>query len=606
MKNNFSFLLLVSFYILFSQKLERDSQTIIVSLKSTFQKNIYNKKYLLIGDFLPVCENSKIKLAKVYTEEGFGYINEKGEEIIPPIYNISDFKNGLAYIQYQQPSSRIKTQTETCFGIFNYKRNYITRNKCYNNLQNILPLNFYYESLSKKNRYVTDNNDLVGIVNADNKKKIPENYISFSSGEKYIIGTYKPSEKGQKGIYDIYNLDGVFLKRGTYYSLETFNNSIIGKDEKGYFFIDPKTFLPKNNIRFDEFSYVPESEKAIFKVYVYKDKKIRSKYLESANNYLINDKYEVINPNFPNAEVYKDKFLIQYVYNTPDYTFPIHVNIINFKGEKITDYDMEDYELILNFCPDKIDKKEFLEKNKENWKKYTFSDKSLTPESFFDFRNLHIANKKGKYIKTGIVDIRTSEIKFIVDSNDWFKIYGLIDRKHFILQKDKKCAITDEVGKILMKYNCDYIYNLSNELLAIKYDDNNYNIINLKNLELISKENYQLLEYDHFYKNTAILKSGEKFCVLDVLHNKNLVTNYKFINPYYLNNQNFVLFNENELEVFDKITSQSIFKLKFKKNYLQPNEPGYYKDGFYISPNGDFTIDKYGNSVDFNIFDFQH
>ena len=51
---------------------------------------------------------------------------------------------------------------------------------------------------------------------------------------------------------------------------------------------------------------------------------------------------------------------------------------------------------------------------------------------------------------------------------------------------------------------------------------------------------------------------------------------------------------------------QSIFKLKFKKNYLQPDEPGLYKDGFYVSPNGDFTIDKYGNSVDFNIFDFQH
>ena len=107
------------------------------------------------------------------------------------------------------------------------------------------------------------------------------------------------------------------MKRGTYYSLETFNNSIIGKDEKGYFFLDLKTFLPKNNIRFDEFSYVSESEKAIFKVYVYKDKKIRSKYLESANNYLINDKYEVINPTFPNAEVYKDKFLIQSIYNAP-------------------------------------------------------------------------------------------------------------------------------------------------------------------------------------------------------------------------------------------------------------------------------------------------
>ena len=59
---------------------------------------------------------------------------------------------------------------------------------------------------------------------------------------------------------------------------------------------------------------------------------------------------------------------------------------------------MGDYELILNFCPDKIDKKEFLEKNKENWKKYTFSDNSLTPESHFDFRNLHIENKEGKYI----------------------------------------------------------------------------------------------------------------------------------------------------------------------------------------------------------------
>ena len=54
--------------------------------------------------------------------------------------------------------------------------------------------------------------------------------------------------RDRKGIYDIYNLDGVFLKRGTYYSLETFNNSIIGKDEKGYFFLDLKTFLPKNNI----------------------------------------------------------------------------------------------------------------------------------------------------------------------------------------------------------------------------------------------------------------------------------------------------------------------------------------------------------------------
>ena len=198
MKNNFSFLLLVSFYILFSQKLERDSQTIIVSLKSTFQKNIYNKKYLLIGDFLPVCENSKIKLAKVYTEEGFGYINEKGEEIIPPIYNISDFKNGLAYIQYQQPSSRIKTQTETCFGIFNYKGNYITRNKCYNNLQNILPLNFYYESLSKKNRYVTDNNDLVGIVNADNKKKFQKITLVFHQVKNILLEHTNLQKKDKK------------------------------------------------------------------------------------------------------------------------------------------------------------------------------------------------------------------------------------------------------------------------------------------------------------------------------------------------------------------------------------------------------------------------
>ena len=65
------------------------------------------------------------------------------------------------------------------------------------------------------------------------------------------------------------------------------------------------------------------------------------------------------------------------------------------------------------------------------------------------------------------------------------------------------------------------------------------------------RDSYKLLEYDLFYKNTAILKLGEKFCVLDVSHNKNLVTNYKFIDSYYSNNQKFVLFNENELEVFD-------------------------------------------------------
>ena len=46
----------------------------------------------------------------------------------------------------------------------------------------------------------------------------------------------------------------------------------------------------------------------------------------------------------------------------------------------------------------------------------------IRDRSHFDFRNLHIENKEGKYIKTGIVDIQTSEIKFIVDSNDWYNI----------------------------------------------------------------------------------------------------------------------------------------------------------------------------------------
>lgn len=554
-----------------------------------------HRLYALMSDYFTTGSSSPEKVAKVLGHSGWGLIDEAGKEILLPSYQqIHDFKKGIARVTFMHPNERNKFRMDARHSYINFKGKFLTPK--FNN-DNEVPsfLWSFYENFLENDLYVLkDEKGLSGVFDKDLNNIIPSQYQYFGKGNNFIIA-YNDLDSGKKKEFDIYNHQGKFLKKLNYLTLTNFKNLLIATDTSGSFFLESRTFLPYNDFRFDFYHEINDSKIAIIKVFQIIDKTNNSRYKENTRSYLIDQNLKLINPDFPNAELYEDQFLIQHIYEPNITYYPIETNIISLEGKFLVKYTIEDFQLYHYFYPEKLTDKAYLETRKKEWQQYTLVDTSITnPQKNHDFRMPYTKDKDGNANKMGVFDIKTGNLQFLLDASVFYRIYSLTDRKHFVAQSKNEIAITDAKGTILKKLKSDDIYNYTKDIL-ISTSNERYSFLDSKTFEDLFGKTFGRPYETHEQKNFILVYDGKTYGFINLKTKKLKMTNY----PYYsTQSSNIVLYNANSLEVYDKENAETVQKIKFKNNYFTKKEIGGYLNGIFIFRDYDFAVDQYGNMID--------
>lgn len=555
----------------------------------------YLKHYGIISDYFSTGSLVSQKIAKVLGRNGWGLINENGKEILPPSYvEIHDFRNGIARVTFMHPNERDKFFMDARDTYINFMGNFL-QPKFSANREAPPASGFYYENFAKNDLYILKNeNGFVGVFDKDLKNIIPSNYNYFERGDKFIIA-FNDLDSRKKKEFDVYDVQGKFLKKLTYLSLTNFKNLLIATDESGSFFLDTNSFLPKNDFKFDFYHDINDSKIAVLKVFQIIDKTNTSRYRDNTRSYLVDQNLKIINIDFHTAELYEDKFLIQHDYVQNFGYYPQSTKIISIEGKLMADYSIKDFQLYHYFYPEKLTDKAYLEKRKKEWQQYTLVDTSITnPQKNHDFRMAYTKGKDGNADKMGVFDIKTGNLQFLLDASVFYRIYSLTDRKHFVAQSKNEIAITDAKGTILKKLKSDDIYNYTKDIL-ISTNNGRYSFLDSKTFEDLFGKTFGRPYETHEQKNFILVYDGKTYGFINLKTKKLKMTNY----PYYsTQSSNIVLYNANSLEVYDKENAETVQKIKFKNNYFTKKEIGGYLNVIFIFRDYDFAVDQYGNMID--------
>lgn len=620
-----SLLFLMFSLCLFAQNPEKlDIKDYVV--KANFLENKFDSKYLLIGDFLPVSEGAKVKLAKVYTNTGWGYIDEKGNEIVKPVYKkITGFKHGIARGEYLENSS-IKGRFIERKGIVNYKGKLINS------------LNYERYEFSSTEHYnkdfflATDEKYMTGILTSEGKILIPFKYQNIAYTDHYFYADYPATDNDNMKSVDIYNKKGKLLKtiKNTFRVYDV-DGQLFRTDKMISYFIDSKKFERIDQRNFSGIGATTDSGR--FKIEVFYDK---------PNNvyetFYVDENLKIVSPDFPNATVYEDKYLIQPVFkrneeNTYNEEKPYKYVIADFKNNKIAEYDYKDFMLYQYFAHGKLDEPKYLESNKTLWSGLKKDNLYLSERwDYYKLENrMRIVrffeeNSWGRHISEGIIDAEKGNIIFKRSKEEVSEIYYLPENKLFaekLKQKNSwKINILNSKGKFLKQVDGIEIDELSKDFIKIyrKPDtlgyqiSRKYNLLNRKSFEpVFSKDvigvsimnNLKDKNYMFFYteqQETGIIDNNYK-----IVRSSKPITGEFNSDAYTM----IIKKDRNFSEIVDKNTLETIFSAEFKYGVLKkygdqdkngntyPSNfsTGYYKNGFYFLNEEKNVMDRYGNII---------
>lgn len=555
----------------------------------------HQNHYGLISDYFHTGSLSTEKIAKVLGHSGWGLINEKGTEILPPIYfQIHDFQNGIGRVTFSHPNERDKFFMETRDTYINFKGNFL-QPKFSADGKAPPAAGFFFENFAKNDLYILrEENSFSGVFDKDLKNIIPTKYNYFVKGDNFIIA-YHDLDSHKKREFDIYNLQGKLLKKLTYLSLTNFKNLLIATDEQGSFFLDTNTFLPHNNFRFDFYHEINDSKIAILKAFQIIDKTNTSKYRDNTKSYFIDHNLKIINIDFHTSELYEDRFLIQHDHNQSFGHETENIKIISLDGMLMADYSIKDFQLYHYFCPDKLPDKAYLESRKKEWQNYTLVDTSITtPQKYNDFRLAYTKNKDGNADKISVFDIKTGNCKFSLQAPEFGQIYPLSDRNHFVAHSKDHISITDAKGNIIKKIQSENIYNYTKDILIRKYEGK-YDFLDAKTFEDLYKVDFKSIYETDEQKNYLLVYDGKNYGFINLKTKKLEMTKYRYGS---VQNSYILLYDQNSLEVLDKKNAKTLQKIQFKNNYFTSRDIGSYHKGLFIFNDYDFVADQYGNLLD--------
>ncbi|GEN76807.1 WG repeat-containing protein [Chryseobacterium hagamense] len=651
MKNLFFFAVVLFQTTLYGQSNYQKYSHKNIIVKGDFLKNKFSDRYLLIGDFMPIEENSQKKAAKVFTSNGWGYIDENGHEIIPTIYeSISDFRHGLvsAKIKVPLPSQDGIKRLEIRNEILNYSgKKLIDNNGFVQDFSN----SYYYQ----KDFFVAFQGNNQGVMTNLGKVLVPFKYEQIDCSNNFFFAYLKSSKGDNYRTVDIYSKNGTLLKSLVNYGIGNCDGHLTASEyydngeNFGSFFIDNKTFEPLDNRRFSTINNVENSN--LFKITV----SFENKKDDTYPSFYLDKNLKIISPDFPDTYICDDKFLVQPipVGKNPDHATSFA--IIDFKNNKIAEYSYEDFMLYQYFAYGRLDDPKFLESQKNYWKqlqKYQYSEYFYVNKWDY-FKNLerreHFSkffevDASGKEISSGFVDATTGRI-CIKRNLDEVAYVGNIIGTDFFQVKYKntvngdKFDIYDSYGKfvrsdfgnyintdfdILNKHTPDYYILDKGKDTIFSQRLNFQQLLNRQTMEPVFKNQLMYFADPHYLYSYGVMTftdfKTKKTGIIDKNYNIRIMGDYDIIRSFYTkDNTNrgysiiYLKTKSNTIEIIKNNTFEHLLKIEFEpgilKNYGDKDKYGkeitsdaiilgQYKNGFYLINEEQKVIDRYGNIID--------
>ncbi|HCA05671.1 WG repeat-containing protein [Chryseobacterium sp.] len=490
-------------------RMQKDLFVSYLQKNSTFLKNNFDKKYTVIGDFLPTDGKNTYTLAKVSVEDCWGYIDEKGKEIIPPFYRfISQFNNGIAILQYTQDDDLLTKCTRPINdkGVFllpecaEHSDGYIMPQKK-NSIFTQIP-NTPYLKYGPQTGY--------GIINRDGKTVVPTQYkwITFE-GQHFIC-----QSQDEKTI-DIYSEDGKLVYatpgRSAYHIKDQYYS--VGKTETSRFDVIDMVSKRKILRNFMGYNNPGSSKKISFMVLDYRKP---NNYNEGENVYIADQNFKIINAAHPNATNFEDQYLTQKATENDRLVYII----LDFEGKVVTKYNEYDYYLYNYFAPFKLNDPVFIEQNAARFSGYKEINRLdyNDPQYIGYFYSFHPYNEslREPRIWKGLhfLNKKTSDI-FLTLSPEKYK--------------DPRVFDTGQVSVYNIPLERTEIYNFKGTMLySLPFDAINntkekyFRIIKGDSLNLADKKTHQIL-FSNFYSDIKIIgetglfavKKGKHYGIID-------------------------------------------------------------------------------------------
>lgn len=556
-----------------------------VQKNSLFLKNNFDKKYTMIGDFLPVDQKSIKKLAKVSIDGCWGYIDEKGKEIIPPFYNyISEFNNGIAVITYYSDDAVFNK----CEGLVNDKGEFLFTNCSEQTSSSIL-------SDRKKNifsqfpytpyiRYSQPTG--FGVINRDRKTVVPAQYkwITFE-GQHFIC--HSQDEK----TIDIYSEEGklVFTAPGKYaYHIKDQYYSLMNSETGRYDLID---IISKRRIfqNFTGYNNPGNSKKISFRLHDYRNP---NHFNDGENVYMADQNFKIINTDHPNAKNFEDQYLVQ---ETTENNRLVYI-ILDFEGKVITKYNEYEYYLYNYFAPFRLNDPAFIQQNASRFSGYKEINRLdyNDPQYIGYFYSFHPYNESSHEprIWKGIhfLNKKTSEI-FLTLPPDKYRNPRIFD--------------TGQVSVYNIPSERTEIYDLSGSMLfSMPFDASNdpkekyFGISKGDSFNIADKKTHQLL-FRNYYKDIKKIGDTGLFLVSNGTHYGILNDKGAIIRPFdqtygYVNEKksnHVYLTKSNRFESFNTVSGKTEICIQYDD---ENRSSGQYINGIYYRDN--IAVDQYGNA----------
>lgn len=618
-------------------------------VEASFLENKFDKKYLLIGDFLPVKENSKIKAAKVLTSSGWGFIDEKGKQIIPAIYeSISNFRNGLVSAQLKIP---LPPEDGVKRNVLRNELLHYTGKKLngFNHFLMDFRSTYYYH----KDFFLMNEGNYQGIMSNAGKILVPFKYESVQVENDYFFG-YFPVKDNQysERIIDVYTKKGKYLTSLKGHSVQqVYDQFFIPEYDKngnsaGCHSLNTKTFERQKKYEYQIFNSVEDSDLFKTTIIFYKE---RDLYL----TFYLDKNLEIVSPDYPNTYICEDKFLVQPIPVGIDPDKATSFAVIDFNNNKIAEYPYDDFILYQYFAYGKMDDPKFLESQKAYWKqlkKYESSGYFWTKKWDY-FKNLERRERfskffevdsSGKEISSGFIDATTgrvcikrnlSEVAHIdqIKGTDFFQVKykNTVEGSKFDIYNSTGKFIRSDFGNyistdfdVLNKHNPDYYVLDKGKDTLYNQRINFQELLDKKNMNPLFKDQLMNFADPHYIYNNVMTFTdfkSKKTGIIDKNYTIRAIGDYHIIQSAYtedINNKGYSIIylktKSETIEIIKNKTFEPILKVRFQpgilKNYRDKDRfgkevttdsfiLGTYKNGFYLINEEQMIMDRYGNII---------
>lgn len=565
-------------------------ETIISYLQknSIFLKNNFDKKYTMIGDFLPVDEKNAYKLAKVSIDGCWGYIDEKGKEIIPPFYSyISQFYNGIALITYYSDDAVFNK----CERLINDKGEFLfpdCSEQSSSSSSSIIPerKKSIFSQIPNTPYVKYGPQTGFGIINKDRKTLVPTQYKSITFEGLHFI-----CQSQDEKTIDLYSEEGklVFTVPGKYaYHIKDQYYSFMNYETGRYDLID---IITKRRIfqNFTGYHNPGNSKKISFRVQDYRQP---NKFNEDENVYMADQNFKIINIDHPNAKNFEDQYLVQ---ETTENNRLVYI-ILDFEGKVITKYNEYEYDLYNYFAPFRLNDPAFIQQNASRFSGYKKINRldDNDPQYIGYFYSFHPYNESSHEprIRKGIhfLNKKTSEIFLTLPPDKY---------------RDPRTFDIGQVSVYNIPLEQTEIYDLNGSMLfSLPFDASNdpkekyFQVIKNNLYNIADKKTHNLL-FRNYYKEIKKIGDTGLFLVSNGTHYGILDNTGAIVSPFdkiygYLNEKKadyVYLFKSNMFESFNTASRKAEIRIQYDdKN----GSSGQYINGIYYRAN--IAIDQYGNA----------